>query len=162
DQVERLTKGKISATDFDYDFLRFKAGRFGRDVLARLAKSGAGHDADQVIKLALAAQKREEPLAYETPPLSAVNLQAQITLHPQVPALREEFPKTARTKATNLPACIPSQGAACDGFLLDIDGDGTNELVLVDYGATVFKPQPDGTWARAGDLGMLCTSVADA
>ena len=42
DQVSRLEHGKIAPDKFDYEFLRFKSGRYGRDALARLAVKTSG------------------------------------------------------------------------------------------------------------------------
>src|SRR5262249_24478049 len=42
DQVARLASGKITAEEFDCDFLRFKAGRYGHEALTQLAQHGVG------------------------------------------------------------------------------------------------------------------------
>ncbi|MFZ1989203.1 MAG: DUF4153 domain-containing protein [Alphaproteobacteria bacterium] len=158
DQITRLKRGKTSAEEFDYSFLRFKAGRYGENVLAALAKSGIGKDAAKVASLATGALKAEnlgDLVAKQEKPTPA-QIGAQITVHPKGTSLPEAFLSQDWTADTHYgaPPCLTGK-AKCDAFLLDLDGDGTQEIAIVDYSATVFKAESNGSWKRIGSI-VLC------
>lgn len=159
DQITRLKRGNISAEAFDYSFLRFKAGRYGKKVLAALASSGVGKDAAKVASLATDALKAEnlgDLVAKQERPTPA-QIAEQITVHPKGTALPEGFLKqdwATSEPRYGAPQCLTGK-VKCDAFLLDLDGDGTPEIVIVDYSATVFKEQSGGNWKRVGSI-VLC------
>ena len=53
------------------------------------------------------------------------------------------------------PNCMRMQAEKCEAVLLDLDADGTEEMVLIPEGAdtppTIFSYQ-DGRWSRAGSF----------
>jgi len=52
DQVARLESGRISPEKFDYQFLRFRSGRYGVEALARLRAKQDGPDAARIAERA--------------------------------------------------------------------------------------------------------------
>ena len=48
DQVHRLETGRISPTQFDFAFLRFRSGRYGIEALRRLAERTEGPEANDI------------------------------------------------------------------------------------------------------------------
>jgi hypothetical protein len=161
DQVARLAAGKVAADKFDYDFLRFKAGRYGRAVLTQLAAHGVGADADKVASLAADALKRTAPkLPSEPAPPSPAELAAQITVYPKGAALPDSFLKQDWTKSNlfYLPQCLTS-AAKCDALLVDIDGDGAPEILVfgaATYQRVALKLMADGAWQAVGRLAPEC------
>ncbi|HXZ68108.1 MAG TPA: DUF4153 domain-containing protein [Alphaproteobacteria bacterium] len=158
DQITRLKKDKITAEEFDYSFLRFKAGRYGEKVLAALAKSGIGKDAAKVASLATDALKAEnlgDLVAKQEKP-TPTQIEEQITVHPKGASLPAAFLSQDWTTDPRYgaPPCLAGN-VKCDAFLLDLDGDGTQEIVIVDYSATVFKAESNGSWKRMGSV-VLC------
>jgi len=57
-QMARLAEGKVTAARFDYDFLRWQSGRYGREALETLARRGGA--AGRRAKAALAEENRWE------------------------------------------------------------------------------------------------------
>lgn len=57
-QMARLAEGKVTAARFDYDFLRWQSGRYGREALQTLARRGG--EAGRRAKAALAEENRWE------------------------------------------------------------------------------------------------------
>jgi hypothetical protein len=61
DQVARLESGRIAADKFDYAFLRFRSGRYGREALERLRTKQEGPDAVRVAERAATAVAAKNP-----------------------------------------------------------------------------------------------------
>lgn len=162
DQVARLKSGRTKAEDFDYAFLRFKSGRYGEKMITELAESGAGTEADKVAALATQALKAEDlsDLITKQQKPTPEEVAARITMHPKGAELPPAFVSQDWTidNRRGVPACLLGTNS-CDGFLLDLNGDGTQEVVLVDYTATVFSAKGDGTWRRIGSM-SLCDKEA--
>jgi hypothetical protein len=126
DQVGRLQRGRTPAAEFDFDFLRFDAARFGREALAGLAKSG-----DPAVAKAAAEARartgrvgRAQRVDADGPAFSkAVVLPAGTVLPP---GFREQVFETGTVGADT---CLIG-GAACDLFVLDVTGDGQPEVLV--------------------------------
>jgi hypothetical protein len=162
-QVARLMEGRISAEAFDYKYLRFEGGRYG---LAALARMQAGE-----FKIAGVPERAKQAAAlagrYSVEPLDRNGVALNITMAPGR-ALPESFLKqdwAALTRDRNdYPWCFRQQSEPCEAFLLDIDGDGADEILLVGdalgYPPTVLRY--DGNrWIRAGELSkrMACDDL---
>nr|WP_295107209.1 DUF4153 domain-containing protein [uncultured Caulobacter sp.] len=145
-QVKRLETGKVTAAKFDFRFLRFDAGRYGRDALDKLK---AGRD-PQV------GRRAREVKAEETRPLRPIEKPdyAAMTVYPAGAKLPDSF--------LNQDAGIASRGS-CDGpasgcyaVLLDVDDDRSDEILL-GSGQTldVFKLS-EGRWRRVARTVSYC------
>ncbi len=159
DQVARLKTGKIKAEDFDYAFLRFKAGRFGERTLAALAKTGVGKDAALVAQRAGQALKGRTPqeLIAQQNKATPEEIAAKITMHPKGSVLPQSFlSEDWSGRRFGVPTCLQGTNS-CDGFMFDLDGDGIAEIMLVNYSGVVFK-ELDGNWRRIGDI-QLCNKA---
>jgi len=169
DQVARLAHDKVSADDFDYDFLRFRSGRFGREKLAELAKRGAGKDADKVATLAANAQKRVESpsLNFTAPKPTPAEIAALITVHPDGASLPAGFLDHDWTTdvgtAPGIPACLRGVGR-CDAVIVELDAAPPPEILIVDgdYDLSVFGTKVDGSYGEIGRVEPLCAGFADA
>jgi Domain of unknown function (DUF4153) len=139
DQMRRFAAGKVSAAQLDVAFLRFEAGRYGRAALERLRDGGDAALAKRATE-ALAAQYRYEP-AQQLAPLQA----ADITMHPQGATLPASF-----LAASNLGGAVEDCRRVehqCDAYLLDMNNDGREEIVLAaNYQASVYNLGDDGAW----------------
>jgi hypothetical protein len=162
-QLARLKAGKVSASEFDYAYLRFEGGRYGRDALAQLRAGAAGKDGAAIRQgvdaaLALAGPG---PRRKADPILAAGDVTANLTVWPATARLPQTFPG----KAWNtdgpiqiLPSCLRRAGAKCDVFLLDLAGDARPEVVVIDASggpdadAAVMAEDAQGRWSVIGAL----------
>lgn len=152
-QTARLAAGKISAEAFDYKYLRFEGGRYGAQALARMQ---AGE-----FKIAGVSERAAQAMALVEPfgaePAEAKDLALNVTI-----ADGREIPATFLTqdwgsaeKRDVLPGCLRQRGEKCEIFLLDLNGDAVDEIILISdspgWLPTVFLRE-DEAWARAGTL----------
>jgi len=63
-----------------------------------------------------------------------------------------------------LPSCLVMASRSCEGFLVDLTGDGAPEIVLFDgMKALVFAKNADGSWTLAGQIANLhCKGAIEA
>lgn len=154
-QVARLRAGRISATAFDYDYLKRETGRFGTRALQELAKSKNSQ---------IAMRAKYELATGSTMPAPAAplpDIATNIHLYPRgktlPPSLIRQHWIEARSD-TGIPACLIYASTPCDIILADMDGDGVDEAIVVVAGtdlywwATVLKQMPEGGWTVAGTL----------
>jgi hypothetical protein len=156
DQMHRLEGGKVSPDAFDFAFLHWHGARYGEAALRRLA-SQAGPGAAWA-RDALAGKTISAP---PTPPLT--QLAAQIAVRPPGRTLPDDFLRQDWTKqGREAPPCLRDP-THCTALLVDLDGDGTDEVVLnFRYRADVYRRSPAG-WTLVGDLaGAYCSGASDA
>ncbi len=150
DQVGRLEAGKIAPDKFDFNFLRFKAARYGMEALRSLKAIKSGPNAAVIAGLAADALKRQSE--WEGAPASRpLTFAAKITVYPKGAVLPESLLRQNWAGVDGVP-CLPS-AEACDAFFVDLDGDGTPE-VLLGEGANlqVFQTEPGGAWKAIGSI----------
>ena len=123
DQTARLRSGRTPVAEFDFDFLRFSAARFGRDALAGLAESPD----PAVAKAAAEAQARTERRARAQRADEAGPAFSRAVVLPAGTALPPGFRE--QTFDTDADGCLIG-GAACDLFVLDVTGDGQAEVLV--------------------------------
>lgn len=186
DQVARLERGTTPADQFDYVFLRFHGVRYGTAALRELAERGAGPQAALVRTRAQAAAN----LRYEDPwnqgSGAPIDVGANLSVWPQGAALPAGFLQQDWT-AVRVPglalACIHRAGSKCDAIVLDADGDGRQDVLLVGVsrgdGAALLAER-NGAWQvvarpslhlagcsgalerlRAGDFSMVPATMRD-
>jgi hypothetical protein len=174
DQLSRLQAGTVKPVDFDFSFLRLRAGRYGTRALEQLAADTQGPQASVIAERAnrtLHAKTvleigREAPQRLVTPEQRML----QITvISPNGAKLPEEFVQrdwNVFPQRWRLPNCLFSN-KRCDAILTDLDGDGQPEILLFDTsvsGAAAFrKGRADATWIYLGIiLNANCAGVRDA
>lgn len=154
DQMARLESGRTGAAQFDVQFLRFEGKRYGRAALDQLMTRLGSPDA------ALLSQKAAKALAQKNRWDAVPELKEMASLAANV----QMWPTTAKLPANflaqhwddlpgrALPDCLLKNDAKCDGFLIDMDGDGRPEVVLADGqdSLVLFAEQPAGVWTVAG------------
>lgn len=160
-QVHRLATGVIPPEKFDFTFLRFDAGRYGREALAQLASKTQGPQAEAIMeraKKALAAKSRYQttPQAVTPPPTPAAK-EANITL---LAAGTKTLPKDfleqtweKHPRQYQIPRCLYAD-TKCEAILIDADGDGTEEIVVwqVPRGFAAVFGKEDNQWIFLGQL----------
>jgi hypothetical protein len=134
-QMARLAKGKTAADKFDFHYLRFEGGRYGRAALEELTRA-TGPDAtllkaQATAALALEDKDRWRPAARSTAPASLAD---NLTVWPEGTKLPASFlaQKWGEIEDSKKPSCLSRQEGKCDAFLLDADGDGKPEVLLVE------------------------------
>lgn len=147
-QVKRLESGKVSAETFDFQFLRFDSNRYGRQALERLKASRDPEIARLAAKALVANEKTARP-ANTGPDF------ANMAVYPTGKSLPETFRRQDWSVVGSDSACTYT-GMRCSALVMDIDGDGADEVLLAS-GATfdVFKLRADG-WSRVGQATGLC------
>lgn len=147
-QVKRLESGKVSAEKFDYQFLRFKSGRYGSLALERLK---TGPDAE-VAKRAVAAFALK---AWSVPETDKPDL-SKIVVYPTGAKLPASF--VGQDWGSQRLACVNAD-SNCRALLLDVDGDGADEVLLGgEISFEVFKVS-EGRWVRVAETSNTCGDV---
>ncbi|TCS13240.1 DUF4153 domain-containing protein [Caulobacter sp. BK020] len=150
DQVARLHAGKASPAAFDYQFLRFDAGRAGRDALERLRADPSA----EIAKRAKAAEAQTERLynAEPNPPPRP----PRIAFHPADARPPEGF-LSIIPEEPRFGGCL-SGALDCDAQLLDVTGDGQPEvLVSPGWPIEVYGAVAGGAWRKLGSFQPPCS-----
>jgi len=156
DQLARLDAGKTPVDRFDFDFLRFQGVRFGKDALGALKARKTGPNA------ALIAQRATDEetgrLPSEPPTVQPATIVAHIEMYPKGKTLPKGFLNQRWESPNNQYLVGPCVALVqdCDGFLIDMDGDGVDEVLLADDSSLwVYKVGPDGRWTHFGTLNPM-------
>jgi Domain of unknown function (DUF4153) len=170
DQLRRLESGQVSPEKFDFKFLRFQSGRYGKEALERLAAQTEGAHATAIAERAKQAQRMRNPWEEPFNPTRTTRTENIAVVYPPGHALPASFVQfdwwTKKEPGWMLPPCL-TMVARCEAALVDLDGDGTAEVLLIAtataYQAAVFKSGPDGGWAWIGGLADVhCPGVREA
>jgi len=157
-QLDRLESGRIKPEAFDFGYLRWQGERFGREALQRLAAAAAAPAIRQGAKAALDAIS-----PYNSSPSEP--LSARISVYPYGKALPASFLSMRwETLAAQsvLPICLSQAQGRCDALLVDLDGDGRDEVVVRGFlNAVVFEQSQDGHWQIAGVLDLPCRDMGE-
>ncbi|MDR3525765.1 MAG: DUF4153 domain-containing protein, partial [Rhizomicrobium sp.] len=165
-QLWRLKTGAVTAKNFDYDYLAWRGGRFGRDALTALKTS---HN-----PTIAAAALRTDNIRLVAPDVAksvtAQTLAAAITMHPEGHSLPQSFltqnwNKMEAWEKGNLPYCSTAPSGRCDAVEVDLDGDGMGELLIIstfqykgapqEWRADVFRM--DRTWHAVAYITSRCS-----
>jgi Domain of unknown function (DUF4153) len=160
-QVARLKAGAVAATEFDYGYLS-QAGRYGREALVALEQANFGNQ-PVVIHDRAAKVLAGLPVVVAVP---QADIAKNVTVYPKGRSLPADFIKQNWGTVQTAPSCLTMANVRCDAYLIDLNGDGTDE-VIVSFGfgilqSTVFARQPDGSWTDVGNLNSNCTVVVEA
>ena len=154
DQLSRLLAGRVAAGQFDYDYLRFNLGVYGNRALRQLAAGPAGHpEAAEIKRLASASLAKARRWDQVEPP---VDLAAHIDVLPRGASLDPDlvtyFRQQADSAAGAGPVCLRVARVACVMLVVDLDGDGVDEVASVSgYPMNVYARTASG-WRRVGEL----------
>src|SRR5262249_28968051 len=176
DQVRRLEANLVSPERFDFAFLRFKSGRYGEQALERLKRTAGGPNAARISFKAGEALDWKYPGQAEQATRTSPSLRAEniTVLHPPGAVLPDRFAATewkTFPRKWLLPPCLLLPDRKCDAIVMDMDGDGTPEILLfaalgttagIDA-AAAFHAAADGSWHYLGTiLNATCRGVREA
>lgn len=157
-QLARLQSGAVKADAFDFQFLRFDAGRFGREALERL-EDFTGPDQANVRQKAAAARELEQKSS-DSRPAERPDLAETLTVLPEGAALPDGFAATDFGKldpAYLVPACLTRTTSTCRALILNVDADPEPEVgVLNSLRVVLFDRGTDGAWTLAGHYDSPC------
>jgi hypothetical protein len=159
-QMARLEKGKTKAADFDFRYLRFEGGRYGRAALEQLKQRSTGPDAallqrEAAAMLALDDEDRWKQPKSATAPVSVAD---NLTVWPSGAQLPASFlaQKWEAMQDSQKPDCLSKREGKCDAFLIDADGDGKPEVLLIEKqqvgGGQVFAEGAAGSWTVVANI----------
>jgi hypothetical protein len=147
-QMARLELGKVAADKFDYYFLRFRGERYGEAALLQLA---ARSERDVARERALRMMRQQYPGDLAAVP--GVDIGSNLKVWPQGARLPASFPLrdwNLSREGPRLPLCLTKPDRVCDTFLVDIDGDGHDEVLVVGeasfIGAVLLAEGKSGRW----------------
>jgi len=146
-QLTRLEQGRTPLDQFDFAFLRFQGERYGQAALHKLASStdsALRAKAEQAMSLRFTGDLRSTP---------GLDIAANIRVWPKDAHLPEGFPLrdwNLNRAGPRLPLCLTKPDRICDAFMVDIDGDGRTEVLLVGeesfIGAVLLAESEDHRW----------------
>lgn len=143
DQTHRLTTGKISPDQFDFDLLRFETGKAGLAALEKLAaQPGATPEAETIRRLA------REALARETATTRRLSAPVVTTVAGSAP-LPADFLSSAATIQCRTDA-------PCWAGSVDLDADGQSEVILEQYSILTAWGRADDGWRALGEMQSAC------
>lgn len=157
DQMARLQSGKVTPQKFDFAYLRWEGGRYGQAALAELSRS-PNPDIRLVASDMLRQKDRFRPLG-PAPKL----LKTRMRVYPRGAALPYSF-LNARWKPADRPRCMTVAELNCDALLLDLNGDGRQEILVFSSNsneASVFRME-GVAWSFAGSFVSPCPGMPDA
>jgi hypothetical protein len=165
--MARLESGLVSPDQFDFNYLRFRSGRYGLAALERL-KTVKGPNAEAIKQDAEQALALTQPYALPTPPSSA-DL-AGMAVFPAGQALPQSLARqnwTIFPERYLLPACLFDAKVKCEAFVTGGGGGGAQIVVAELTGnrrGVVFHQDGRGAWRPIGTLSgaMRCERVRDA
>jgi hypothetical protein len=162
DQMSRLNSGKVKPEAFDFNYLRWEGGRYGRAALIELSSARSAKSIREQAGASLTSTTR-----YTSPTVPTVpaNLASRLIVHPPGRAIPPSFLTTKWNddlSASQQPLCITSSNFKCDVVFADLDGDGRDEIILLSTNnAIIYREGGSGTWRIAGtfDLPYQCQHV---
>ena len=154
DQLSRLLDGRVTAAQFDYDYLRFNLGVFGDRVLRQLAAGVPGHaDSAEIERLASASLAKARRWDQTQPP---PDLARVIEVLPRGAELDPELAAYLRRQADSAAGaglvCLRVPGVPCVVLRVDLDGDGVDEVASVSGFPLNVYARTDSGWTRVGEL----------
>ncbi|MCY1645721.1 DUF4153 domain-containing protein [Caulobacter sp. SL161] len=151
-QVKRLAVGKVMADKFDYAFLRFDAGRYGREALEGL-KASANPEIAKRAGEALAPDYNRPSRAPEAP--KKLDL-SKIKAYPTGARLPDDF--VSQTWGEDTGSICLMSGSECPALVMDVDSDGTADVLLGAGGEFDVFQKRDGQWRKTAVADTACES----
>lgn len=160
-QMARLQDGRIALRGLDLAYLYHDGARYGRAALAAL-EAGIGkawHGEDALWLRQQLAQLRANVPDVDDP---GVKVAANLRVWPAGARLPDGFADTVwarEREAYRFPRCLRQRGMLCDAFVIDLGGDATPEIIVVDIanGANAVLRRGSAGWEYAGTSLSLLT-----
>lgn len=156
-QLARLMSGKVAPEKFDFSYLRFQAGRYGNDKLREMLAPSTHPQEKRIRELAQTQLGRQSPgdagdAGDAVRGRSREALISELAIHPPEKAIDPEFitflaRQIDERKIT--PECLVKD-RACQAWVVDLDTDGIDEVVLFDTFQSKVFGVADGVWKQVG------------
>jgi hypothetical protein len=156
-QVARLRSGETAASAFDFAALQQQGGQWGRDALARLAADPSVAAAVRTSAKAQLAGAGRRPDQDQDPGEALAALRKDVRILPSGAAPDARLLELlSRSKADWSEKTCAKQPAACALWIVDLDGDGVTEAILLresgrSVQGTVYANGQAG-WKREAEL----------
>lgn len=159
-QVSRLLTGKVAASDFDYEYLRFNLGRAGVTALRELEKIEHQAEAETIRSKATAAlnmQSQSGMQAWQHVP-SQQEITARINLYPKGSAIDLAFVEAVHQRMQDGNYDYYSR-ALREGkepvavLAVDLNKDAAPEYIVLKQPFAVFSKQGQ-QWRLIGNIGF--------
>ena len=159
DQMARLAKGRVSADKFDFNYLRFEGVRYGQDALEQLSRTTSGADAALLRERATSVRKETNRWDRTARQVTPATIGANVQVWPagaQLPAsfLRQQWGSADFPGL--LPRCLTDGASRCDAFMLDMNGDGKQEVLVYSSApglpGVLLTEQAEGKWLVIGTM----------
>jgi len=158
-QMARLESGKTAVGQFDFRYLRFEGGRYGKDALERLKQWSAGPDAAAVRAEAarMLALADNERWPGPKPSGAPIDVEKSVTAWPAGAKLPASFvsQKWQEIADERKPDCLGRNNIKCDGFMIDLTGDGVDDVLLINGSSgdnALMTQDAEGKWGSAGSI----------
>ncbi|PHY17947.1 DUF4153 domain-containing protein [Caulobacter sp. BP25] len=147
-QVKRLESGKVSAETFDFQFLRFDSGRYGRQALEHLKTSRDPATASKSKEVSAQSGRASSTQEIDWRPDWT-----KTTVYPSGARLPDSFKAQHWDDRESL--CL-DPSSTCPALVLDIDKDGVDEILL-QWGSQfdVFQMR-EGRWRIVAEATSSC------
>jgi len=152
-QLNRLKDGRISASQFDFDYLKFNGARYGITALQQLGTVTKGADAATIReKSRLALQKANRWIQPAPQKITATDLHANILFWTDTTTPPDSFfdQDWHDARTWQLPSCMKQEDKKCDAYLIDFTHDNKPEILLIGNtpgtGATIFTQNGQQKW----------------
>jgi hypothetical protein len=167
-QLARLAGDRVDAQRFDVAFLRFDGARFGRAALDRLDAQASGPNAALMRQRIAAVRKMNKRWGANELDANQADLAANLRPHPagaSLPASLLHADPATLGERWRLPPCLYLKQTACDALLLDVNGDGKLDVILVAVGGqqgAVLAEAAPGQWRLVGTVRVSACGPARA
>jgi hypothetical protein len=148
DQVRRLETGKVKPEAFDFQFLRFESGPYGKAALETLK---ASKDSDIARRARATAAQTDK-----TPPEPQKSDFSKVSVYPIGAKLPATF--VSQDWGTDTGSFCIRPGSDCAALILDTNGDGVEEVLMSAGSFEVFK-FVDGRWRKTAEASTVCNEV---
>jgi hypothetical protein len=157
-QVRQLKAGTIAPDKFDYQFLRFDAGRFGTDALAALTRNANGEIASRA-RLAQASDQRVFNGDHDPDPGLTEPALSHVTVYPAGVHLPGDFgPATIVQRATVGRDCL-YDGSACDIIVWTVSAHAAPLLIVRQHEVWEDRPQNNARLTAKNRLTAITTAM---
>jgi hypothetical protein len=146
--------GSRLPTQTPYTYLRFDSGQYGRDALKRLSEL-QNHPRAKEIRLSASAAISQKYRWQPAPPADPDAIIKQLPIYPAGRSLDAALIQALKKPCGSGCGLYTSNGSTIDqraGLFVDLNGDGSDEFVLLDLnGGSVYSHQ-EADWKYVGQL----------
>ena len=164
-QMARLEAGRITLRQLDVAYLHHDGARYGRAALATLEARTRDKEDALWLGQQLARLRAARPDVDDASVKAADNLRVW-PAGARLPAGFADTVWAGHRQRYALPRCLRQRGMLCDAFVIDLGGDATPEVIVVDIADgrnAVLRRGGDG-WELAGSSRSLldCQALVQA